>query len=67
MSRYCLFVLGVLLETALRRSLILFGGDPTGFVTRPISGTLVAILVAVIAFPVIAKLWKSKTREKELV
>jgi putative tricarboxylic transport membrane protein len=61
------FVLGVLLETALRRSLILFGGDPTGFVTRPISGTLVAILVAVIAFPVIAKLWKSKTREKELV
>ncbi|GAA1725314.1 tripartite tricarboxylate transporter permease [Aeromicrobium alkaliterrae] len=63
------FVLGVLLETALRRSLILFGGDPTGFIGRPISGTLVAILVAVIAFPLIAKLWKSKskTKEKELV
>ncbi|WP_229051562.1 tripartite tricarboxylate transporter permease [Aeromicrobium sp. Leaf350] len=61
------FVLGVLLETALRRSLILFGGDPTGFIGRPISGTLVAILVAVIAFPLIAKLWKSKTKQKELV
>ena len=61
------FVLGVLLETALRRSLILFGGDPTGFVGRPISGTLVAILVAVIAFPLIAKLWQSKTKQKELV
>ena len=61
------FVLGVLLETALRRSLILFGGDPTGFLGRPISGTLVAILVAVIAFPLIAKLWKSKSKQKELV
>ncbi len=61
------FVLGVLLESSLRRSLILFGGDPTGFLGRPISGTLVAILVAVIAFPLIAKLWKSKSKQKELV
>ncbi len=65
------FVLGILLETALRRSLILFGGDPTGFVGRPISGTLVVILVVVIAFPIIAKLWKRKStstsKSEELV
>lgn len=61
------FVLGTLLENSLRRSLILFGGDPTGFLGRPISGTLVAILVAVIAFPLIAKLWKSRSKQKELV
>jgi putative tricarboxylic transport membrane protein len=34
------FVLGSLLEDSLRRSLLLFDGDPTGFLTRPISGTL---------------------------
>ena len=29
------FVLGSILESSLRRSLILFEGDPTGFFTRP--------------------------------
>ena len=33
------FVLGSLLEENLRRSLLLFGGDTAGFVTRPISGS----------------------------
>ncbi|WP_035855390.1 tripartite tricarboxylate transporter permease [Cryptosporangium arvum] len=46
------FVLGSLLETSLRRSLLLFDGDPTGFLTRPISGTLLALFVLVALAPV---------------
>ncbi|MFC7535646.1 tripartite tricarboxylate transporter permease [Actinoplanes sp. GCM10030250] len=46
------FVLGSLLETSLRRSLLLFDGDPTGFFTRPISGVLLTVLIAVILLPV---------------
>ncbi|GAA1613036.1 tripartite tricarboxylate transporter permease [Actinoplanes couchii] len=47
------FVLGSLLETSLRRSLLLFDDDPTGFLTRPISGVLVAVFLAVILLPLI--------------
>jgi putative tricarboxylic transport membrane protein len=39
------FVLGSLLEASFRRSMRIFGGDVTEFVQRPVSGTLVAILV----------------------
>lgn len=45
------FVLGSLLETSLRRSLLMFDGDPTGFVTRPISGTLVGCFLLVALLP----------------
>jgi putative tricarboxylic transport membrane protein len=45
------FVLGALLETSLRRSLLLFDGNPAGFFTRPISGTLLACLIAVALLP----------------
>ncbi|BEL08510.1 hypothetical protein Q0Z83_067010 [Actinoplanes sichuanensis] len=45
------FVLGSLLETSLRRSLLLFDGDLTGFLTRPISGVLAAAFLAVILLP----------------
>jgi len=48
------FVLGSILESSLRRSLILFEGDPTGFVTRPISGTLAVLLLLVLVLPLIA-------------
>ncbi len=65
------FVLGSLLEDAVRRSLILFDGDPTGFVTRPISGTLVAILLTVIILPLVQKIVRGRTssdlRNKETV
>ncbi|MFC4563903.1 tripartite tricarboxylate transporter permease [Nocardiopsis mangrovi] len=47
------FVLGSLLESSLRRSLLVFDGDPTGFVTRPISGTLFLLLAAVIIVPIV--------------
>jgi putative tricarboxylic transport membrane protein len=42
------FVLGALLEPAIRQSLLISGGDPTVFLTRPISGTLLALAVAFI-------------------
>jgi putative tricarboxylic transport membrane protein len=42
------FVLGPLLEEHLRRAMILSRGDPTTFVTRPISAVLLLIAVAVL-------------------
>ncbi|SES78564.1 tripartite tricarboxylate transporter permease [Geodermatophilus poikilotrophus] len=47
------FVLGSLLEDSLRRSLLLFDGDPTGFLTRPISGTLLVLFLVVVLLPLI--------------
>ncbi|MDN5725551.1 MAG: tripartite tricarboxylate transporter permease [Propionibacteriales bacterium] len=47
------FVLGKILEDTLRQSLRLFDGNVAGFVTRPISGTLFALLVLVIVGPLI--------------
>lgn len=45
------FVLGALLETSARRSLRLFDGDPAGFLARPISATLLAVVALVVAVP----------------
>jgi TctA family transporter len=42
------FVLGPLLEENLRRAMILSRGDPSTFVTRPISATLLVIAAAVL-------------------
>ncbi len=39
----------------MRRSLLIFEGDPTGFLTRPISGTLFVLFVLV-ALPAIKAL-----------
>jgi len=46
------FVLGPLLEENLRRAMIISRGDPTVFVTRPISATLLglAVLVLIVVF-----------------
>ncbi|BCW66931.1 hypothetical protein NicSoilB4_16940 [Arthrobacter sp. NicSoilB4] len=45
------FVLGSLLESSLRRSLLVFGGDATGFFSRPISATLLIVFVLVAVLP----------------
>ncbi len=50
------FVLGSLLENNLRRSLLLFDGDPSGFLTRPISGALIFVLLLVALLPLIQSL-----------
>ena len=47
------FVLGELLESSMRRSLLVFGGDPLGFFGRPISATLLAVFVLVAVLPAI--------------
>ncbi|MFD6095678.1 tripartite tricarboxylate transporter permease [Nocardiopsis flavescens] len=55
------FVLGSLLESSLRRSLLLFDGDALGFATRPISGTLLLLLLVVVLLPVARMLWSRRT------
>jgi len=42
------FVLGPMVERSLRQSLLISGGDPTIFVTRPISGALIAVFILLI-------------------
>jgi putative tricarboxylic transport membrane protein len=68
------FVLGSLLESSLRRSLIVFDGDLSGFVSRPISGTLLAVLLAVLLLPLVQSTLRRRrrpdaipTKEEELV
>jgi putative tricarboxylic transport membrane protein len=54
-----------MVERSLRQSLLISGGDLTIFVTRPISGTLIAIFVLLIvgqsAFFIKRKLGGKKT------
>ena len=48
------FVLGPMMELNLSRSLIMFGtGNPLYFFTRPISGILLALALAVLLFPLL--------------
>ncbi|WP_410792848.1 tripartite tricarboxylate transporter permease [Kribbella sp. C-35] len=60
------FVLGSVMETAVRQSLLIFGGNPMGFFTRPISGTVLAALIIVLALPAVRVLVRRR-KEKELV
>jgi len=53
------FVLGPILENGLRQSLLMSAGSPLIFITRPISGSLIAILVLFILTQVVYRLtWK---------
>jgi putative tricarboxylic transport membrane protein len=58
------FVLGSLLEDSLRRSLLLFDGSPLGFVTRPISGTLLAVFVVVALLPLLLRCARGRSRRR---
>ncbi len=53
-------VLGPMLEKALRRSLLHSGGDPTIFMTRPISLALLIVAFSLLVFPLIPKLRKKR-------
>ncbi|MEV7629926.1 tripartite tricarboxylate transporter permease [Actinoplanes sp. NPDC089786] len=59
------FVLGSLLETSLRRSLLLFDGNPAGFLTRPISGVLLACLLVVAVLPAARALIRRRSSSRE--
>jgi putative tricarboxylic transport membrane protein len=52
-------VLGPLAERSFRQSLLGSQGDPTIFVTRPISGICIAIAVALVLYPVYLG-WKKR-------
>ena len=58
------FVLGSLLEDSLRRSLLIFDGDATGFFGRPISGTLLVVFVLVAALPPLRALVKRRKESR---
>jgi putative tricarboxylic transport membrane protein len=49
------FVLGSLMESSFRRSMLMFDGDATGFLTRPISGTIIAFIALMITVPVLTR------------
>lgn len=61
------FVLGSLLESSLRRSLLVLEGDPTGFFTRPISGTLLVIFVMVAVWPMIKTVMNKRKKANALL
>ncbi|MDP9396342.1 MAG: tripartite tricarboxylate transporter permease [Actinomycetota bacterium] len=49
------FVLGRILETSFRQSLRIFNGDLLGFVQRPISGTLLLLIVLAALIPLVLR------------
>ena len=49
------FVLGRILETSIRKSLRIFDGDVTGFVTRPISGSLLGLVLLGALVPILVR------------
>ena len=52
------FILGPMMEEYLRRALLIAKGDPTVFATRPVSATMLAlslILLATVLMPAIRK------------
>ena len=53
-------VLGPMLETALRRSLLLSAGDPLIFFTRPISATLMIVSFLLLVSPLVPRLKKQR-------
>jgi putative tricarboxylic transport membrane protein len=55
------FILGPLMEENLRRAMLLSRGDPTVFITRPISGTLLAVTALLVLLMVLPNF--RKTRE----
>ena len=54
------FILGPMLETSLRQSLITSHGNFMILFTRPISGALLAVAVLVWFSPLFTKLWKKR-------
>lgn len=55
-------VLGPMLEKTFRQSLIMSGGDPWVFVSRPISGTLVFAVVGVMVAPALWRVVSTRRR-----
>ncbi|MGH8772086.1 MAG: tripartite tricarboxylate transporter permease, partial [Burkholderiales bacterium] len=61
------FILGPMMEEFLRRALLLSKGDPTVFITRPISAAMLVLAVAamvVVLLPAIRKKREETFREE---
>ncbi len=62
------FILGPMMEEYLRRAMILSRGDPSTFITRPLSGTMLALsvvaMIAVLA-PAVRRTREEAFREEE--
>ena len=56
------FVLGSLMETSLRQSLILSDGSFAILTSRPISGALLALGVVMVALPLVRRAWAYRAR-----
>jgi len=54
------FVLGPMMEENLRRALLLSRGDPTVFVTRPLSAVMLAMAVALLIIIVLPNIRKKR-------
>jgi putative tricarboxylic transport membrane protein len=54
------FVLGPLMEENLRRAMLIARGDPTVFVTRPISASLIAVAVLMLVLALLPTLRKKR-------
>lgn len=52
-------VLGPLAETSMRQSLIISGGEPSIFFTRPISGVIIIIAIGLFLLPIF-KMWRNR-------
>lgn len=58
------FVLGPMMEEQLRRAMLLSRGDATVFLTRPISGTLIAITALILTYAVYSAIKQRRARLK---
>ncbi|AEI95240.1 tripartite tricarboxylate transporter permease [Roseobacter litoralis] len=58
------FVLGPMMEEQLRRAMLLSRGDATVFLTRPISGTLIAITVLLLTYAIYSSVKQRRAQNK---
>ncbi|MCX7173441.1 MAG: tripartite tricarboxylate transporter permease [Proteobacteria bacterium] len=61
------FILGPMLEEYFRRQLLISRGDFSSFLTRPISGTLFAVIAIIIGWQVVAFFLPSRKRKAALL
>jgi TctA family transporter len=54
------FILGPMLEENFRRALLLSRGEFSTFVTRPISGSLIGLIVVFMAWQIVAFFWQRR-------
>ncbi|MGE3679963.1 MAG: tripartite tricarboxylate transporter permease [Burkholderiales bacterium] len=53
-------ILGPLAETNFMTTMISFGNDWTVFFTRPVSGTVMALAILTLVFPLLSMLWRAR-------